>query len=216
MMTPATARTGTSALTPISGASAAARITPVPKPPRPPITAAPRPSAPTAARVGASSSNLAARYRARPAVAVDRHVRERRLGHLDDLRVRGPALGVYLDADSDRGVPDPHQVGIEGKHVADLHRLLEDELFHGDGRHAAARRAPGENAAGDVDVRHDPAAEDIAVLVGVGGHRHDAQRRQLVLGEPVRLPLLPLQVAQRPATEWTEACAEADARAGYA
>src|SRR6266852_3482854 len=157
MMTPATARTGTSALTPISGASAAARITPVPKPPRPP----------TAARVGASSSNLAARYRARPAVAVDGDVGERGLGHLDDLRVRRPALGVYLDGDGDRGVPDPHQVGVEGKHVADLHRLLEDELFHGDGRHAAARRAPGEDAAGDVDVRHDPAAEDVAVLVGV-------------------------------------------------
>src|SRR5439155_1130553 len=78
---------------------------------------------------------------------------------------------------------------------------LEDELFHSDGRHAAARRAPGENAAGDVDVRHDPAAEDIAVLVGVGGHRHDAQRRQLVLGEPVHLPFLRFQVAQRPATE---------------
>src|SRR5207302_4104341 len=156
MMTPATARTGTSALTPISGASAAARITPVPKPPRPPITAAPRPSAPTAARVGASSSNLAVRYRARPPVAIDRHVGERRLGDLDDGRVRGPALGIDLDGDGDRGGPDPHQVGIEGKHVADLHRLLEDELLHGDGRHAAARRAPSENAAGNVDVRHDP------------------------------------------------------------
>src|SRR5213596_3345929 len=136
MMTPETARTGTSALTPISGASAAARITPVPKPP---ITAAPRPSAPTAARVGASSSNLAARYRARPAVAVDGDVGERGLGHLDDFRVRGPALGVHLDGDGDRGVPDLHQVGIEGKHVADLHRLLEDELFHGHGRDTAAR-----------------------------------------------------------------------------
>src|SRR5882762_2603624 len=111
MITPATARTGTSALTPISGA--------------------PRPSAPTAARVGASSSNLAARYRARPAVAIDRHVGERRLGDLDDLRVRGPALGIHLDGDGDRGVADPHQVGIEGKHVADLHRLLEDEFLHG-------------------------------------------------------------------------------------
>src|SRR3977135_346345 len=105
MMTPATARTGTSALTPISGASAAARITPVPKPPRPPITAAPRPKAPTA-----SSSNLAARYRARPAVAVDGDVGERRLGHLDDLGVGGPALGIDLYRDGDRGVPDPHQV----------------------------------------------------------------------------------------------------------
>src|SRR5438445_292448 len=188
MMTPATARTGTSALTPISGTRAAARITPVPKPPRPPITAAPRPSAPTAARAGASSSNLAARYRARPAVAIDGDVGERGLGHLDDLRVRGPALGVYLDADGDRGVPDPHQVGIEGKHVADLHRLLEDELFHGHRRHAAARRAPGENAAGDVDVRHDPAAEDIFAGAFPAARQMASRRVSASSAGPIGMP----------------------------
>src|SRR5260370_7815829 len=104
---------------------ATARITPVPKPPRPPITAAPRPSAATAARVGASSSNLAARYRARPPVAVDGDVGERRLGDLDDLGVGGPALGVDLDGDADRGVPDPHHARIHRNHLAALHPLLD-------------------------------------------------------------------------------------------
>src|ERR1700674_3339290 len=164
MMTPATARTGTSVFMPISGASAAARITPVPKPPRPPITAAPRPSAATAARVGASSSNLA-RYRARPRVVVDGDVGERRLGHFHDLRIRRPALGVDLDRDADRGAADPDEIGIEGKHVADLHRLLEDELLHGDRGHAAARDAAGDDAAGDVDLRTDHAPEHGAVLL---------------------------------------------------
>ncbi len=57
MMTPATASTGTSAFTPMSGASAAVRMTPVPNPPMPPTTAAPKASSATAASVGASSSN---------------------------------------------------------------------------------------------------------------------------------------------------------------
>jgi hypothetical protein len=44
-------------LTPISGTSAAVRITPVPKPLMPLTMAAPTASTATAARVGASSSN---------------------------------------------------------------------------------------------------------------------------------------------------------------
>src|SRR5262245_10261843 len=109
MTMPATAITGTTAFTPISGTSAAVRITPVPKPLMPLITAAPSASAATAASVGASSSNLGARHRARAAVAVDRDVGERRLGHLDDVRIGRPALGEHLDPHRDRSVADAHQ-----------------------------------------------------------------------------------------------------------
>src|SRR3954466_6208795 len=105
MMTPATASTGTSALTPMSGASAAVRMMPVPKPPTLPITAAPRPSRATTASVKGSSSKLA-RYGARPAVAVNGDVGEGRLGHLDRARFLRPALGVYLDGHGDRGRAD--------------------------------------------------------------------------------------------------------------
>src|SRR5688572_3444566 len=184
MITPATASTGTSALTPISGVSAAVRITPVPKPPMAPITAAPRASSATAARVNGSSSKLA-RHRARAPFAIDGDVGQRGLGHLDDLRVLRPSLGVHLDRDGDRGGADALDLDVERNHVADLHRLLEDELLHRHGGDAAARQAVGDGAAGDVDLRHDPAAEDVAVLVGVGRHRHDAQRRYLSLGEPL-------------------------------
>src|SRR5262245_18160978 len=137
MITVATASTGTSALTPSSGLSAAVRITPVPKPPTAPMTAAPRPSAATIASVGASSSKLALRHRARPAVAVDGDVGEGRLRDLDGLRVLGPALGVDLDVDGNRGGADVFHVDVEGQHVADLHRLLEHELLHRHGRDAA-------------------------------------------------------------------------------
>src|SRR3954453_7377353 len=102
MITPATAMTGTSAFTPMSGTSAAARITPVPKPPMPPTIAAPMESSATAARVEASRRNLGAENRARPPGGVDRHVGERRLGHLHHPRVLGAALGVHLDGDRDR------------------------------------------------------------------------------------------------------------------
>src|SRR5574341_374603 len=151
MTMPATAITGITALMPMSGTSAAVRMMPVPKPLMPLMTAAPTASAATAASVGASSSKLGAGHRARPAVAVDGDVGQRRLGHLDDVRVGRPALGVDLDPDRDRRVADAHDIRIEGEQVADLHRLLEHELVHRDGRDPAARGAPGDGAAGDVD-----------------------------------------------------------------
>src|SRR5262249_35091446 len=41
-------------------------------------------------------------------------------------------------------------------------------------------RTPGrDHSSGDVDLRHHPAAEDVAVLIGVRRHRYDAQRRFL-------------------------------------
>src|SRR6266849_9089120 len=128
MMMPATASTGITALMPISGASAAARITPVPKPPMPLTTAAPSASAATTASMGASSSNLRARHRARAPAGIDRDVGERRLGHLHHRRRMGRALRVHLDGDRDGRIADAQHVGVEREHVADLHRLLEDEL----------------------------------------------------------------------------------------
>src|SRR5262245_21870835 len=179
MITVATASTGTSALTPSSGVSAAVRITPVPKPP---TAAAPSPSSATIASVGASSSKLALGHRARPAAAVDGHVGQLRLGHLYGLGVLGTALGEYLDRHGDRGGADALDVDVERDHVADLHRLLEDEFLDRHRGDAAAGDAVCDGAAGDVDHRHDPTAEDVAVLVGVGRHRHDAQLGDLPFG----------------------------------
>src|SRR5512145_2206304 len=103
MITPATASTGTSALMPMSGTRAAARITPVPKPPMPPMIAAPRASSATAARVGASSSNLGSRNRARTSAGIDGDVGERRLGDLHHPRALGAPLGEDFDGHRDRG-----------------------------------------------------------------------------------------------------------------
>src|SRR5215208_4427823 len=96
MITPATASTGITERTPMSGTSAAVRMMPAPKPLMPLMIAATTESRATAASVGASRSNLGARHRARAPVAVDRDVGERGLGDLHHRRVRWTALGVDL------------------------------------------------------------------------------------------------------------------------
>src|ERR1700740_884226 len=115
MIAPATARTGITALTPMSGASAAVRMMPVPKPPMPPTTAAMMPSAATRASAGASSSNSVARQRTRPPGAVDRDIGQGRLGDLHDARIGRPPLGVNLDRHGDRGGADALDVDVERK-----------------------------------------------------------------------------------------------------
>src|SRR5262245_23616192 len=155
MITPATAITGTSALKPMSGTSAAARITPVPKPPMPPTIAAPSASTATAASVVASSGKLAARNRARLPGRVDGDVGERRLGDLHHAWALGTALGVDLDRERDRRGADPFQVDVEGQEVADLHRLLEHEFLDRHGGDPPAREPGCDGAARDVDLRHD-------------------------------------------------------------
>src|SRR3989442_11981932 len=155
MMRPATASRGTSALTPISGTSAAVRITPVPNPPMPPTIAAPMATSATAARVGASSSNLGARHGARTPAGVDCDVGERGFGDLHHAGILGTAFGVDLHRHGDRGVTDLFHVDVERKQVADLHRLLEHEFLHRDRGDAPARELAGNGAARDVDLRHD-------------------------------------------------------------
>jgi len=76
--------------------------------------------------------------------------------------------------DGDRGSADPDQRGVHGDEIADINRLAE---IHGFDRHrdgAGFRDLGGENAAADIHLAEQPAAEDIAVLVGVGGHRQRA------------------------------------------
>jgi hypothetical protein len=93
------------------------------------------------------------------------------------VRVGGPSLGEYLDRDRDRRGADALYLDVERHQVAHLHRLLEGELLYRYGGDASARDLAGYRAAGDVDLRHDPAAENVAVLVRVGRHRHYPQGR---------------------------------------
>src|SRR5205814_9298982 len=131
------------------------------------------------------------RYGPRLAVRAGRNVGERRFGDFDGFDLGRIALRVHLDVDGDGSGADAHDVAVEGKHVADGYGLLELELVDRDGDHAAERASRGEHAPGDVDLRHDPAAENVAVLVGVGRHGHDAKNRVLVLRQVRYRAMLP-------------------------
>jgi hypothetical protein len=90
------------------------------------------------------------------------------------VQVGRVALGEDLDVDRDRGLADALDAGVEAEQVAHRDRLLEDELIDRDGDDPALGDPGRKDGAGEVDLGHDPATEDIAVAVGVGGHRHDA------------------------------------------
>ena len=84
------------------------------------------------------------------------------------------AFGIRLDMDGDRGATDPGDFRITADQVADEHRLMELKGIDRDGDDAALRATSCDNAAGDVDLGHDPAAEDVTGGVGIGGPGHDA------------------------------------------
>src|SRR3546814_8089098 len=75
-----------------------------------------------------------------------------------------------LDGDGDRRRADPHDVAIAAQHVANGDRPDEGHRLDADGDHAAAGAAGGGEAAGDVHLAEHPAAEDIAVRIGVRRH----------------------------------------------
>src|SRR5690348_13498610 len=99
-MTPLTVRTGSTAFTPTIGISTAVRMTLVPNPPRPPMTAAAKATTPTQASVAGSISK---RRSARAACASHRalaYVSFRDAG----LRLgRGRGMAVEIDRDLVRG-----------------------------------------------------------------------------------------------------------------
>ena len=81
------------------------------------------------------------------------------------------------DVEHDRGAADLLASGVDRHLVADMHRLEEGEALHGDGGAAAAGAPGGDVAGGEVHLRHQPAAEDVAGRVGVGRHGDGADRR---------------------------------------
>src|ERR1700722_10291536 len=128
-------------------------------------------------RAGRSPSVLSRRNvlldRLRMAGIVDRDIGEIAVGHQDRMHLLA-AHDPGLDADGDRGLADPHQTGVHGNQIADehgfskVHRL--DRHRHG----ARFRGLRGKDAAADIHLAEQPAAENIAILVGIGRHRQRA------------------------------------------
>src|SRR4051794_940974 len=115
-------------------------------------------------------------YRAGAAVVADRDIGEDTLGHLDPLAAE-MATHPGLDTDGDRGAADPRHRGVAAHLVADIDRPVEGHAGHRDGGDAALGTLRGDAAAGEIHLGEQPAAEDIAVRIGVARHRDGAQRR---------------------------------------
>jgi hypothetical protein len=109
----------------------------------------------------------------RAAVVADMDKCEGCVGHLV-AAMRLEALRPGLDVDLHRGAPDALHFGIDLEHVADAHRLDEGHRLDHDCHDTALRALHACDAAGLVHVRHHPAAEDVAVGIGVGRHRDGA------------------------------------------
>src|SRR5215471_8268322 len=106
-------------------------------------------------------------YRTRFAILIHGHISQGRFGDFDGHLLRRAALSIYLHIDGDRGAPDFDDFRIEAHQIADQHRLLENEGIDRDGCNPAFRHPQRGNAASDVHVRHDPAAEDVAVRIRI-------------------------------------------------
>jgi hypothetical protein len=118
---------------------------------------------------------------------------QQRLGDLAGL-AGGEIAAPSLDANRHRGASGPHQLAVAADLVADIDRLVKHHRVDGHRGAPAARSLHRQIAAGEIHLGQQPAAENVAVRVGVGRHRHDPHqgrgvrhhRRRLDIG---RFPL---------------------------
>src|SRR5215469_14083133 len=116
------------------------------------------------------------RQRARPAVLADRNISEDRLGHLA-RPLRREMAPPRFDTYRHRGAPGFHQLAVTADLVADKDRLMEDHPVDRHRRAAPFRPLHREAPTREIHLRQQPPAEDVAVRVGVAGHRDDANER---------------------------------------
>jgi hypothetical protein len=71
-------------------------------------------------------------------------------------------------------------LGIKADDIADRYRLFEQEGMNRDSSNPAAGTTHGGDRPGHINLSHDPAAEDITILIEVSRHGHYAQGGLLV------------------------------------
>jgi len=116
------------------------------------------------------------RHGPRPFIRTDRDKTEGCFGDFDDFAPLSDPFGKNLNPYRDRGVSDTNHFGIKGDNVAHVDRLLKQERVHGDRCDPSVGAPACGDAAGNIDLRHDPAAKDVTVHIRVSGHRDHAQR----------------------------------------
>jgi len=95
----------------------------------------------------------------------------------DDFGVFRFSLGVHFYINGDGRVSDLDYSGVETDQVANIDRFFKMKGIDGDRDDTAMGKATGFNRAGNVHIRHYPAAEDITRRISVAGSRVDAQGR---------------------------------------
>ena len=77
--------------------------------------------------------------------------------------------------DGDGGAAGLHHRRVSGDKVADIDGLVEGHAFHRHGGDARSGPFGRHHAAGQVHLGQPPAAEDVAIGVGIGRHGDGAQ-----------------------------------------
>jgi hypothetical protein len=116
------------------------------------------------------------RDRLRSAIYADAHIGKDPLGDLDPVSTDA-ALRPALYFHGDRGMADLLDGNIATDLVADQHRAMKRHGGNGDRSDAAAGAAGRDGRASKVHLTQEPAAEDVAVRIGVSRHRDGADRR---------------------------------------
>jgi len=101
---------------------------------------------------------------------IDRDIGEIAVGHQDRLHLLA-AQHPGLEMDRDRRLADLDKIGMHGNEIADKHGFAEIHRIDGNRHRARFRNLGGKDAAADVHLAEQPAAKDVAVLIGVGRHR---------------------------------------------
>lgn len=87
--------------------------------------------------------------------------------------VAGFALDLGSDFDSEAGAANAFGDGVTGEAIAYEDGLVEGHVVDGDGDKAGGGEAAHMDVGGQVHLAYDPAAEHIAIGVGVAGHGDD-------------------------------------------
>ncbi len=113
------------------------------------------------------------RHRAWLAVGADGDIGEDAFGHLD-LLLAGATPHPAFDLHRDRRGADLDDLGVAADLVANEHRPMEGHAGDRNRRGASSGAAGRHRATGEIHLGQHPAAEDVAPLIGVGGHRDGA------------------------------------------
>src|SRR5579863_1303745 len=116
------------------------------------------------------------RHRPRAAVRADRDIGEGAFRHFNMLFGGAPSCPA-LDLHRDRGTADLYDIGVAAHFIPNEYGKVKGHAGDRHRRNAPSRPSMRNDAAGQVHLRKDPAAEDVAGGISVRRHRNGAQRR---------------------------------------